>query len=296
MRMPGRPEMKKKVTSPAVGNPTTSAQDRPVAQKSIWQRMRWYERVTALTGLTIVAISAAAWWCGPHTLEWAIHISEPAFLAGGALSIILLWAQLRAASTQEHEENVWKRTICLHEHFKDIPRLERSEAVRKYLLATFPNRAAPSAYQPLTNAEVATIMEDRGDAQTARADTLISRYLNDWEDFCGAISVGVVDEDYSRSMEGGRLIDAFFGYRKVIEAFRDKHAKALQSSVDPDAASVFAHVAYTELQDVAIRWHEIRHNEKKVQDERIEAADKVADSIRRGVKSGVTPKAKNPLD
>ena len=60
-------------------------------------------------------------------------------------------------------------------------------------------------------------MADKGDTQRARASTLISRYLNDWEDFCGAISVGVVDENYARSMEGGRLIDAFFGYRKVIE-------------------------------------------------------------------------------
>jgi hypothetical protein len=287
--------MKKKVASPALGNPTTSAQDRPGIQKSNWQKMRWYERATALAGLTIIVISAAAWWCGPHTVEWAIHISEPAFLAVGALSIILLWAQLRAASAQEHEENVWKRIMCLHEHFKDIPRLERSEPVRKYLLTTFPNRAPPSAYFPLTDDEVAKIMADRGDAGTARGDTLIYRYLNDWEDFCGAISVGVVDEDYARSMEGGRLIDAFFGYRKVIEAYREKHTKA-QQSADPNAASAFAHVAYTELQDVAIRWHEIRHNEKMIQDARIAAADELADSIRRGVKSGVTPKAKPPLD
>jgi len=139
-------------------------------------------------------------------------------------------------------------------------------------------------------------MADKGDTQRARASTLISRYLNDWEDFCGAISVGVVDENYARSMEGGRLIDAFFGYRKVIEEFREKHTKAQQSTVDPNAASTFASVVFTELQDVAIRWHEIRHNEKTVQDQRIEAADKVADSIRRGVKSGVTPWAKKPLD
>jgi hypothetical protein len=259
--------------------------------------MRWYEKTTALAGLAIIALSIACWWFGPHTLEWALHISEPTFLAGGALSIILLWAQLRAASAQEHEENVWKRIVCLHEHFRDIPRSDRTEAVRKLLLEKFPGRERPSAHLPLTHLETAEIIGDIGNHERATASVLISRYLNDWEDLCGAISVGLVDEDYARSMEGGRLIDTFFGFRQVIEAFREAHKKAQRAQAAQNAAMTFAHVPYTEIQDVAVRWHDIRHNEMRLQDERIDAANRLADAIQRdGERSSVMPKAKGHLD
>jgi len=259
--------------------------------------MRWYEKTTAIAGLVIIALSVSCWWYGPHTLEWALRISEPTFLAGGALSIILLWAQLRAASAQEHEENVWKRIVCLHEHFRDIPRWDRTEAVRKFLLTKFPNRERPSAYRPLTQSEAADIMSDTGNHESAPAKILMSRYLNDWEELCGAISVGLVDEDYVRSMEGGRLIDTFFGFRQVIEAIRQEHNQARQAATVQNAAPPFAHVPYTEMQDVAVRWHAIRHNEKKLQDDRMAAANRLADAIQRdGFRSAVTPKAKGNLD
>ena len=259
--------------------------------------MRWYEQTTVVAGLIVIVLSVTCWWYGPHTLEWAVHVSEPTFLAGGALSIILLWAQLRAASAQEHEENVWKRIVCLHEHFRDIPRSDRGEAVRKFLLTKFPNRERPSAYNPLTPSETTEIMADNGNHECAPASILISRYLNDWEELCGAISVGLVDEDYARAMEGGRLIDTFFGFRQIIEALRGQHDKAQRAEARQNAAPPFAHVPYTELQDVAVRWHKIRHNEKKLQDDRIAAANLLADAIQRdGVRSTVTPKAKGNLD
>jgi hypothetical protein len=140
-------------------------------------------------------------------------------------------------------------------------------------------------------------MRDIGNQERAPANILISRYLNDWEELCGAISVGVVDEEYARSMEGGRLIDAFFGYRQVIEVLRENHKTTQRAARVQNAAAPFAHVPYTELQEVAVRWHEVRHNEMKIQEERMAAANRVADAIQREAeRSAVTPKAKGNLD
>jgi hypothetical protein len=140
-------------------------------------------------------------------------------------------------------------------------------------------------------------MRDTGSQERAAASILMSRYLNDWEDLCGAISVGIVDEDYARSMEGGRLIDTFFGFRQVIDGFREEHKRAQLALGAQNAAMPFAHVPYTEMQDVAMRWHEIRHNEKKLQDDRMEAANRLADAVQReGTRSSVMPKAKGNLD
>jgi hypothetical protein len=257
--------------------------------------MQRYERLTALTAIAILAISALAWWCGDRDLKWAVEISEPAFLALGALSIILLWAQLRAAHYQEIEQNVWKRVMCLHEHFKDVPRSEATEAVREYLRGLGVLNP-PSAYHPLTREQALVVEQDTGTDERPPARILFIRYLNDWEDFCGAISVGVIDEDYSREMEGLRLIDAFFGYREVINILREKRANDARRRQGETGAPPFVNKLYYELQVVALRWHQKRSEEWQAQEEKLVAANKAADELRKAASEtshGVPPKARD---
>lgn len=120
--------------------------------KKFWNSLTWYEVLTAVMGLLILVAAFVTWWFGDRTLKWAVDVAAPTCLAWGALSIILLWAQLRAAYSQERAEQVWKRVMCLHQHFHDVPRLELTDAVRGYL-RELGVQSPPSAYSPLTPAD-----------------------------------------------------------------------------------------------------------------------------------------------
>lgn len=265
--------------------------------KELWDRLKWYEVLTGAMGLLILLAAFVAWWFGDRTLKWAVDIAAPTCLAWGALSIILLWAQLRAAHGQERAEQVWKRVMCLHQHFHDVPRLELTDAVRQYL-RELGIHSPPSAYSPLTPEQAKAIEHDKGNDKRPPAKVLISRYLNDWEDFCGAISVVVIDEDYAIEMEGSRLIDAFFGYREVINIFRESRAHDGKVSAGATGAPPFVNKLYYELQRIALRWHKKRTEEWKMQQEKIAEVDKEADDLRDKVRelTGVPPKAKGKLE
>jgi hypothetical protein len=262
---------------------------------NFWRRinLKWYEIITAVLGLLILIASILAWLVGTRNLESALKIAEPAFLAAGALSIVLLWAQLRSASNQERNENIWKRVVCLHENFRDVPRIELAEAVRNYF-CELKIDSPPSAYIPVTERLSHEIMADSGNGSRAPAKVLIKHYLNDWEDFCGAISVGVIDEDYAREMEGSRLIDTFFGYREVINRLREARARDGQANAGTTGAPAFVNKLYYEMQVVAVRWHKRRTEEWAAQEARMNAANVAADQLKAAAEAhfGVPPKVK----
>jgi len=262
--------------------------------RALWKTLKWYERVTLRLAALILAAAAVAWFFGSETLEWAVHVSEPAFIAIGALSVILVWAQVRSASVLEREQNIWKRVLCMHEHFNDVPRPERAESVRRYLLEIGVTNP-PSAYRPLTSQQSDVIVSDTGNEHRAPAKVLITLYLNDWESFCGAIAIGAVDEDYARDMEGTRLIDAFFGYREVINRFRAAYEGDSKSSNGSTAAEPFAHKLYIELQETALKWHLSRCAELKAQEKRLAAVNQEADAKRAEAKrqERIFPKARD---
>lgn len=225
--------------------------------------------------------------------------SSPTFLAFGALSIVLLWAQLRVSTNQEREENIWKRVVCLNEHFHDGPRLELTEAVREYL-RELGIHAPPSAHSPLTRKQAEEIEADQGNEKRPPAKVLIIRYLNDWEDFCGAIAVGVIDEEYAIEMEGARLIDAFFGYREAINIFRETRAAAHAGKMSSTStgAPPFVNKLYYEMQRIALKWHKRRTDEWKIQEAKVDAVNREADLLRDKARAltGVPPKARDTLE
>lgn len=265
--------------------------------KDLWDSLKWYEVLTGALGLLILLGAFATWWFGDRTLKWAVDVAAPTCLAWGALSIILLWAQLRAANNQELAEQVWKRVMCLHQHFHDVPRLELTDAVRNYL-RELGIHSPPSAYSPLTPEQAKVIEHDKGNDNRPPAKVLISRYLNDWEDFCGAISVGVIDEEYAIEMEGSRLIDAFFGYREVINIFRESRAHDGKVGAGATGAPPFVNKLYYELQQIALRWHKKRTEEWKMQQEKVAEVNRAADALRDKARelTGVPPKAKEKLE
>lgn len=267
------------------------------ATPAYWHRLgvKWYEVITAVTGSVILVAAFLAWWFGARSLQWAVDVTSSAALALGALSIILLWAQLRSTSRQERQQGIYKRIMCLHEHFHDVPRLHLAETVRVYLYRELAIHSPPSARNPLTRAHAEAINMDAGNQDRPPARVLVTRYLNDWEDFCGAIRSGVIDENYAMALEGARLVDAFFGYREAINIFRETRGQSTGKVGDgATAAPPIANKLYYELQRVALEWHRKRTEEWNVVERRMAAANEEADRLRDEAQSltGVQPNAK----
>jgi|GEM_PF-2419146 len=258
--------------------------------RRIWRSLKWYERMITGAAALILISGALAWWFGERNVTWAVRVAEPAFMGLGALSIILLWAQLRVSNLQDEAENVWKRVVCYHNYFKELPQTARAEDLRKYF-HELGIETPPSAYRPLDETLVEQIWADKGTAERPPGRVVISRYLSDWEDFCGAISVGVVDEEYAREMEGTRVISAFYGYRAAINKMRQLQIEESKARTAAGSAPPFANKFFLELQRIATRWHVWRSEELAKEQERIRKADEAADMAR--TSAGVPAKAWN---
>jgi hypothetical protein len=245
------------------------------------QSVRNYERAMALSAFLIFALGAAAWWYGPRTLDWAVRIAEPVFLGFGALSIILLWAQLRAANAQEREASVrqqeanareeensmWKRVLTFHEHFERVPSEPRAQALRQYLLElgiTDP----PTAYKPIDEIVAAKVMADQGTpTRPTPGKVIVIEYLNDFERFCGAIRAGVVNEKYAHDMRGTRVIDTCYGFSAFITLYRERQEAAAKGQTK------FRSQSFCEIRLLGKKWFEKRSLEQAEHERRMIAIE-----------------------
>jgi hypothetical protein len=186
------------------------------------------------------------------------------FLALGLLSVFaLLWEMRQSAA--------WKRVLSYHEYFSDLPGQDRVNAM--YACLARLQLGIPSSGEPLSLDGAKAILADVGVAcaDGSRSPTgrkLVNDFLNDYEEFCGAVNAGVVSESYARELEGSRTINAYFGFKEVIELIRDEEAKGRQSSSERRTGAVaaaelqpFRTKPYHELRKVAVAWKRRRESE-----------------------------------
>lgn len=168
---------------------------------------------------------------------------------------------------------MWRRVLCFHEHFQNVPAPERTKGLRE-LLSEMSITDPPSAYLPLSEEVVAKIMADKGSDARSPAKIIVINYLNGLEQFCGAVCAGVVDENYARELRGSRVIDAYFGYKLLIDALRkqlEEHSARAGRTADPYKGKIFA-----ELQKVALDWHTKRKQELHNQQLELKKYDEMA--------------------
>jgi hypothetical protein len=212
------------------------------------------------------------------------------FLGLGALSIILLWAQLRAANAQEQEANArekdnstWKRVLTFHEHFDRVPSEPRAQALRQYLLElniTDP----PTTYRPIDEDIAEKIMSDSGtSARPTPGRVILIEYLNDFERFCGAIRAGVVNEDYARDLRGTRVIDACYGFSAFVTLYRQRQDLAAKGRTK------FRSQSFCELRLLGEKWFKMRAQEQAEHEARI-----VEQELGIGVPNLVGPRYRDP--
>jgi hypothetical protein len=183
----------------------------------------------------------------------------------GLLSIVLLIAQLRQTAA-------WNRVLAYHEYFGDIPSEGRVASLSACLQRL--GIPEPSSGEPISTEDAKRLFEDEGAVLGAdgvvfqKGQRVLCDYLNDFEEFCGAVNAGVLYEPYVRELEGSRTINAYFGFEEVIKLIRDQEIKRRQ--LDSQHAKTGAAAQnllqvhrkpYQELRRVAVLWKRRREAE-----------------------------------
>ncbi len=197
-------------------------------------RRLWGYIFVILVFAGLVGLVVLAYWFWPQwtagDFDKRTRILEILMLASGALSIVMLAAQLR-------QQAAWNKVLSFHEYFSDVPSPDNVVALH----ATFRrlNIELPNYADPLSDANSdliigdTTVDADIGNGRRARV--IVQAYLDDLEEFCAAVNADIVSDSYARDIEGTRTIRAFLRSRNSSRNFewRSRNWQRVHSWPEP---------------------------------------------------------------
>lgn len=177
------------------------------------------EKASALVGTrgfaTVFALTVAA-GCGVIVCRMAPgernYASVAAVIQTGAiciglLSLVLIARQTRTTATLSKINNY-------HQFFGDLITTETRQKMRD-LAQTCRFTAEMEEQRPLT-ANSVTLLQDPLNRP------VMSSYLDEFEEFCGAVHAGAVSEEYAYRLEATRVIRTWVVFEPFIKAMRGK--------------------------------------------------------------------------
>lgn len=172
---------------------------------------------------------------GQDTVATKAAVVQTGAVVLGLFSIVLTALQVRVNAT-------WNKVLSYHNHFGSLITPEVIEKVKKVAIDRgFTDHLTEGTTIPETIA--AAILEN------ADSESLIGCYLDEFEEFCGAINAGVVDNDYAYGLEGTRILRVWNIYKLFIKKCRES-----------DGSSPYV---YKQLEVVAHRWADRRQYDNK---------------------------------
>ncbi len=194
-----------------------------------------WRRVTLL-GLPFTA--AAVIWQLPaldkdgRSFENVIAVVEVTLLAVGLYSLALV-------SEQSRQTAKWNKLLSYHQFFGELISLE----LVKTMLAVAGRcgfHDAMDRVEPMTEASRAAVEADGEALKT------VSAYLDEFEEFCGAVQAGVTDREYAYTLEATRVIRTWVVFGPFIRSQRARHSLSR---------------CYLELERLGIEWARRRESE-----------------------------------
>jgi hypothetical protein len=220
---------------------------------------RWVELAAFVLFFVIVGTGLWAIHKIPNTefnRSEVLRVLEVLFAGLGVVGLLLVWAQLRYTATQN-------KLLSYHEYFGDLPSGEKVGML--YAALGRLNVNVPLWQAPLTVNDKDLILNDP--TPVPNAEHAVREYLNEFEEFAAAVNSGLVDDEYAYHIESARPVNAYFGFRELIEHWlaQDQMRAARMGGVLPE-------VYYGELRKLAERWkrrklreadHKAKEKEKK---------------------------------
>lgn len=180
-----------------------------------------------------------------------------------AMELTAFWVGLPALLAVLHQtrnDTRWNGVLSYHDYFDELPVQQKLNDLYKVLNVC--SVEIPTLLKPLSEEDFQKIdaAAKPGSAETTALEGLRPRgvvraYLNDFEEFAGAVEQGVVDEDYAYSLEGTRVLVAYFGFRAFIESDRktDKEEECKMNLKGKDI-DFLVPKSYLLLERLAKRW------------------------------------------
>lgn len=225
-------------------------------------------------GRTVVALSVIAavvitWWAAvrlleaywPHSgtlsVEQVLLAWQGVALTLGLASIVLIWRQGKDTAR-------WNKLVLYHQFFDSLPARPEREAFLEELKKRGLLSYLDGIGTPLSEEAVGQLTKEPLVSQVVRV------YLDGFEQLCGAVNCGVIDERYAIELERARVVRIFRVFLPLIEAQRLHNSHA-----------------YLELEKVATRWIDIS---KRVDEKyKKELADQLQKLERDRLRAGVKP-------
>jgi hypothetical protein len=107
------------------------------------------------------------------------------------------------------------------------------------------------------------------------ADLVIREYLNDFEEFSSAINCGLIDDDYAYRIESTRLLNAHFGFRRMVNHW---HAEDKENCERSGGAIPVTTDYYGELLSVAERWR-LRKEGEQLEETKAQEKRRIAERL-----------------
>ena len=161
-------------------------------------------------------------------------VLEVTVLAIGLYSLYLVSEQVRQTAK-------WNKLLSYHQFFGELI----TTAMVKDMLAVaekFGFKAAMDKVIPMTDASLASLEKEAIDVKTILA------YLDEFEEFCGAVQAGVTDHEYAYTLEATRVIRTWIVFGPFIQSQRASHPFSR---------------CYVELERLGSAWKERREAETR---------------------------------
>ncbi len=225
--------------------------------RAIWKRgaiLTVIAFVFLIVGLAALSYSRL----GPNpSFEQKTKLLEVTIAGLGLLSVVLLILQLRQSA-------VYNRTLCYHQFFGELPSQGKGQILARRLESL--ELPTPTVFKPLTEDDALRLWSSRGATGNEEfGHRLIRAVLDDFEEMCAAINVGLLSDDYVREIEGIRTINVYFGYEQCILLAQREHTRQAEElgARGTGGVSAIRTKAYFELRKVAQRWKTCRAREQR---------------------------------
>lgn len=178
--------------------------------------------------IAALAILLAVIWA--KDFGQVLQVMEVALLGGGLLSFVVLIRQTTAAAEQAKaaadqaeqsanqaraavDSNValreWNSRLSYHEHFGELADGPKGELVKE-LVRDLGIGTNLDAMRPLDAHQVEAILQDEKHVR------VLQWYLDEFEEFCVAVHVGVVHPQYAFELEGTRTVRAWHVFEPFV--------------------------------------------------------------------------------
>jgi len=227
------------------------SQNAPEVKASESLAVKWSKRVgtrgfATCFSLAIGVLVVGLVWltpAGERTPAAVGAIVQTGAVLIGLLSLVLIARQIRATAAQAAHVAAVNSALAYHQYFGDLITVQ----IRRQLAAVANDCGFAEARkkgEPMSPEAVKCIKD------SPKHDSVVSSYLDEFEEFCAAIHAKLLNEDYAYGLEATRIIRTWAVFGPYILSSRTETQDFR---------------TYVELERVATAWTERRRREDELE-------------------------------